>query len=227
MQLAELSSRMNNMEISIKKDIKSILEILQQTSGMGRGKLLETLHGGEQHQTKEQVAQDKQNLLMTSSIQPSESDFSFELCLDTKRPSQVHHLHRMPTAGTSQIHPVHRSISQPECTNTATEKNLLRYDLRAYLWKICTMNCRENRFYSLSCSFSFCHRCSKFSSFNQTLDDSEQWTAFAPIAKLESLDELDQVCSISMKNVGFFFCLAQNQKQILSFLFRLISFTGQ
>lgn len=36
-------------------------------------------------------------------------------------------------------------------------------------------------------------RCSKFSSFNQTLDDSDQWTAFAPIAKLESLDEIDQV----------------------------------
>lgn len=25
------------------------------------------------------------------------------------------------------------------------------------------------------------------------MDDSDQWTAFAPIAKLESLDELDQV----------------------------------
>lgn len=42
--------------------------------------------------------------------------------------------------------------------------------------------------------YSFVNRCSKFSSFNQTLDDSDQWTAFAPIAKLESLDELDQVC---------------------------------
>lgn len=120
-QIAELSSRMDNMEISIKKDIKSILEILQQPSGFGRGKLIE-MHG-EQHQTKEQLAQDKQNLLMTSSIQPSESDFSFELCLDTKRPSQTQHPHRMPTAGTSQVH---RSISQPECTNTAAEKNLLR-----------------------------------------------------------------------------------------------------
>lgn len=110
---------MDNMEISIKKDIKSILEILQQPSGFGRGKLSET-HG----EVKEQLAQDKQNLLMTSSIQPSESDFSFELCLDTKRPTQTQHPHRMPTAGTSQVH---RSISQPECTNTATEKNLLRY----------------------------------------------------------------------------------------------------
>lgn len=25
------------------------------------------------------------------------------------------------------------------------------------------------------------------------MDDSDQWTAFAPIAKLESLDEIDQV----------------------------------
>lgn len=48
-------------------------------------------------------------------------------------------------------------------------------------------------------SYSFL-RCSKFSSFNQTLDDSDQWTAFAPIAKLESLDELDQVMkSISIQ----------------------------
>lgn len=118
-QIAELSSRMDNMEISIKKDIRSILEILQQPSGFGRGKLIET-HG---EQTKEQLVQDKQNLLMTSSIQPSESDFSFELCMDTKRMSQAQHPHRMPTAGTSQVH---RSISQPECTNTTAEKNLLR-----------------------------------------------------------------------------------------------------
>lgn len=34
--------------------------------------------------------------------------------------------------------------------------------------------------------------CSKFASFNQTMEDSAQWTHFAPIAKLESLDEIDQ-----------------------------------
>lgn len=28
------------------------------------------------------------------------------------------------------------------------------------------------------------------------MDDSDQWTAFAPIAKLESLDEIDQVENI-------------------------------
>ncbi|CRL03250.1 CLUMA_CG016560, isoform A [Clunio marinus] len=36
-------------------------------------------------------------------------------------------------------------------------------------------------------------RCSKFSSFNQPMDDAaENWNIFAPIAKLESLDEIDQ-----------------------------------
>jgi hypothetical protein len=38
-------------------------------------------------------------------------------------------------------------------------------------------------------------RCSKFSSFNQPMEDAanENWNIFAPIAKLESLDEIDQV----------------------------------
>lgn len=38
-------------------------------------------------------------------------------------------------------------------------------------------------------------RCSKFSSFNQPMDDANDgnWNIFAPIAKLESLDEIDQV----------------------------------
>ncbi|CAO1308266.1 unnamed protein product [Diamesa hyperborea] len=36
-------------------------------------------------------------------------------------------------------------------------------------------------------------KCSKFSSFNQPMDDAaENWNIFAPIAKLESLDEIDQ-----------------------------------
>lgn len=117
-QIMDLSTRMDNMEISIKKDIRIILDILQHSSG-SRGKSIEP---SEQH-PKEQQSQDKQNLLMTSSMQPSESDFSFELCLDTKRQPQPQHAYRIPTAGTSQVH---RSISQPECTNTAAEKNLLR-----------------------------------------------------------------------------------------------------
>lgn len=42
-------------------------------------------------------------------------------------------------------------------------------------------------------NFTLFFRCSKFSSFNQAMDDAEEWTVFAPIARLESLDELDQV----------------------------------
>ena len=41
-----------------------------------------------------------------------------------------------------------------------------------------------------------CCRCSKFSSFNHPMDDTpegQNWNIFAPIAKLESLDEIDQV----------------------------------
>lgn len=108
------------MEVSIKRDIRNILEILQNPSAASKGKSAEPV---EKEQPKEQQAQEKQTLLMASSMQPSESDISFELCLD-KRPPQSQHSYRMPSVGMSQVH---RSISQPECTNTATaEKNLLR-----------------------------------------------------------------------------------------------------
>lgn len=114
------------METSIKKDIRNILEILQNPAGISRGKSIEIFDKHSepyQSQFKEQLAQDK--LLMA--MQPSESEFSFELCMDPKRPplqQQPTPSHRMPTAGISQVH---RSISQPECTNTSAEKNLLRY----------------------------------------------------------------------------------------------------
>lgn len=113
------------MEVSIKRDIRNILEILQNPSAASKGKSAEPVekHSEPHSQPKEQQAQEKQTLLMASSMQPSESDISFELCLD-KRPPQSQHSYRMPSVGMSQVH---RSISQPECTNTATaEKNLLR-----------------------------------------------------------------------------------------------------
>lgn len=123
-QITELSSRLDTMETSIKKDIRNILEILQNPAGISRGKSIETFDKhSEPHQSqfKEQLAQDK--LLMA--MQPSESEFSFELCMDPKRqPIQQTSSQRMPTASISQVH---RSISQPECTNTSSEKNLLRY----------------------------------------------------------------------------------------------------
>lgn len=115
------------MEVSIKKDIKNILEILRQQhitkKPIEHQKML-------QDQTVEQAhaSDDKQNLLMTSSCQPSGSDFSFELFgLDTKhetKQQQPQIQQRSSNASTSQVH---RSISQPECTNTATDKSLLRY----------------------------------------------------------------------------------------------------
>lgn len=116
-QLTELISRLDNMETSIKTDIKGILEMLQHSSGSDRCK-----PPTEPHilRTKEQQALETQNLRTTTSLQPSESEFSFELCLDNKRHP---HAHRMPIAGTSQVH---RSISQPECRYTANEKTLLR-----------------------------------------------------------------------------------------------------
>lgn len=114
-QLTELSTRLDSMEISIKKDIHSILEALQHP-GMTREKSIDT-QSDSHHQKDASIAQDKQNLLMTASMQPSDSDVSFDYCLDNKRQQ------RMPTAGTSQVH---RSISQPECTNTTADKNLLR-----------------------------------------------------------------------------------------------------
>lgn len=124
------------METSIKKDIRNILEILQNPTSISRGKSFELFDKTpveqsspqQQHQlSKDDQVQDKHLMAML----PSESEFSFELCMDTKRtPSQQQqqqpsHSHRMPSQ-------VHRSISQPECTNTSTDKNLLRYTIYAY-----------------------------------------------------------------------------------------------
>lgn len=124
-QITELATRMDNMEVSIKRDIRHILEILQNPSG-DREKPIEAFEKQyESHpQVKEQQTQEKQSHLMTSSMQPSESDFSFELCLDKRPPAQSQQrAYRTPSTGGSQVH---RSISQPECTNTTAEKNLMR-----------------------------------------------------------------------------------------------------
>lgn len=130
------------MEISIKKDIRNILEILQSPTGISRTKSIEAFdkHGEPQHATSQQPhhSQLKDELTQVMAMQPSESEFSFELCMDTKRQTTTQtaqqqqssstHSQRMQTAGTSQVH---RSISQPECTNTSAEKNLLRYFARS------------------------------------------------------------------------------------------------
>lgn len=193
MQLTELSTRLDTVESSIKKDIRNILEILQQQQQQKQS-ITDRKHSDEisdksrdespqqidenRLQRTQQTSIEKQNILMTSSYQRTESDFSFD------QPQIQSSSHRLPTASTSQVH---RSISQPECTNTATDKSLLKFVFLFLVLRLINDDFDAKRF---SC---FTYRCSKFSSFNQTLDDNEQWTAFAPIAKLESLDELDQV----------------------------------
>lgn len=112
MQITELTTRLDTVESSIKKDIRNILEILKQQSDAGRKRSDdEQIDENRLQRTQQQSSIEKQNILMASSYQRSESDFSFD-----------HQQHRMPTASTSQVH---RSISQPECTQT--DKSLLRY----------------------------------------------------------------------------------------------------
>lgn len=107
----ELAGRIDTMETSLKQDIRTILDILHQQQQHQQQHL--------QHQPEHSQKQpsDKQTFMMTSSYQPSESDFSFDLFGLDKRPQQ-----RITSSATN----VHRSISQPECTNTSQDKSLLR-----------------------------------------------------------------------------------------------------
>lgn len=207
-QIGELTQRIDTLETNLHKDIRTILDILHQQQQMQL-----TLHQQQlQHQLEQQQQLQHQQQLLASkqqlatSYQPSESDFSFDLCaaITTDKPQQMtstqlqlqqqqqqhqqqqlqlqqhqqqqHQLQPHPsphmqqpssssiTASLQQQRTnVQRSISQPECTAATGTDKSL-------------------------------FRCSKYSSFNQTMDDTENWTTvFAPIAKLESLDEIDQV----------------------------------
>lgn len=90
------------MEISIKNDVKTILDILRQQQQQPLGK--------EHHTGSEKP------FIASTSLQPSESDFSLDLFgLDGRR---------QRIAGGAAT--VHRSISQPECANTSIDKSLLR-----------------------------------------------------------------------------------------------------
>ncbi|XP_058465405.1 potassium voltage-gated channel subfamily H member 6 isoform X5 [Malaya genurostris] len=156
-QLSDLTIRLDNLEGSLKKDIRTILDILHQQQQM-------------QFQFHQQQLQNQQQQLQQSgktgmsSYQPSESDFSFDMCVGvgvsgTGDPVGSMAKHQQAQQRTN----VQRSVSQPECAN---EKSLFK--------------------------------CSKFSSFNQPMDDAPEghnWNIFAPIAKLESLDEIDQADS--------------------------------
>ncbi|XP_037044043.1 potassium voltage-gated channel subfamily H member 6 isoform X3 [Bradysia coprophila] len=140
-QISDLTVRIDHLELSLKKDIGTILDIL---------------HQQQQFQFHQQAG--KPMAASYLSQPPSESDFSFDnMCAIEKQHQQQLLLNQQQQPQRTGI--VQRSISQPECTNE-NEKSLLK--------------------------------CSKFSSFNQAMDDTDEWTVFAPIARLESLDELDQ-----------------------------------
>lgn len=101
-QISELSVRLDNMESSIKSDVRTILDILHQ----------QQQHLMQQKQLNAPLS-DTQNV-MTASYQPSESDVSIDLFGPDKRPR------------TSISTSVQRSISQPECAAVAKEKSLLK-----------------------------------------------------------------------------------------------------
>ncbi|XP_055611210.1 potassium voltage-gated channel subfamily H member 7-like isoform X3 [Uranotaenia lowii] len=170
-QLSDLTIRLDNLEGSLKKDIRTILDILHQQQQMQLQFHQQQLQ--HQHQMQQQAGK-----TALSSYQPSESDFSFDMCPmmgpgDAVISSGGVVGMMVPAGGmgpggsgmaklaqAQQRTNVQRSVSQPECAN---EKSLFK--------------------------------CSKFSSFNQAMDDAPEghnWNIFAPIAKLESLDEIDQ-----------------------------------
>ncbi|XP_058064416.1 potassium voltage-gated channel subfamily H member 7 [Anopheles bellator] len=167
-KLAELTGRVESLETSLRSDMRTILDILHQQQAMQFQQ--------QQHQQQQQnhfVLQSQPMMQPpVSSYQPSESDFSFDICgpicdpRDVQQQSsqqqqqqQQQQQHLPPSSQHRSMH-VHRSVSQPECTD---DRSLFK--------------------------------CSKFSSFNHPIDDTpegQNWNIFAPIAKLESLDEIDQ-----------------------------------
>uniref|UniRef100_A0A453Z1J4 Cyclic nucleotide-binding domain-containing protein n=1 Tax=Anopheles merus TaxID=30066 RepID=A0A453Z1J4_ANOME len=153
-QLSELTNRIGILETSLKHDIRTILEILHQQQQM-QMQIQQQQHSFAQQQ--QQMHQMHTGKTAMSSYQPSESDFSFDMCGPPMDCREVKH--QQPPSSQHRIH-VARSVSQPECTD---DRSLFK--------------------------------CSKFSSFNHPMDDTpegQNWNIFAPIAKLESLDEIDQ-----------------------------------
>lgn len=98
------------MESSIKNDVRSILDILQQQQQ-------------QQYFVQKQAASGDAQV-MTTSYQPSESDVSIELSGQEKRPR------------TSTSINVQRSVSQPECA-ASKDKSLLRFAIRETQTSFC------------------------------------------------------------------------------------------
>lgn len=104
-QINDLSGRLDSMEASIKKDVQTILSILHHNRYPSDGKMSDDSN------------QAAKPFNVDAPYQPSDGNFQFDpFGVDGKR----------PRPGTASAN-VHRSISQPECTQTDNEKSLLRY----------------------------------------------------------------------------------------------------
>lgn len=120
--MSELASRLDNLEISLKKDIHSILDLLHQQQQMQFNQSQGNQSQPQLQQHTQHSQTGKQNV-MTTSYQPSESDFSFDnLSTTTDNNKQPHSL-PPGREQTTQQRNVQRSISQPEC---ASDKSLFR-----------------------------------------------------------------------------------------------------
>lgn len=114
-QLNELSSRLDNLEVSLKKDIHTILDLLHQQQQM-QLHMHQQQQGHQEHQHSQQQPTGKPN-----SYQPSESDFSFDN-LSTTTDNNNPHSQPASVQPTTQRN-VQRSISEPEYT---TNRSLFR-----------------------------------------------------------------------------------------------------
>ncbi|XP_070497645.1 voltage-gated inwardly rectifying potassium channel KCNH6 isoform X5 [Chironomus tepperi] len=161
-QLAEMVLRIDNLETSLRKDIHSILDLLHQQQQIQ----LQMHHQQLQQQAQSQThisGSTNESYRPAASYQPSErSDFSFDN-LSTTTDNNVQS--KQP-----------QSLPPPQPHQSQPSRNVQR--------SVSQPECANEK--SL-------FKCSKFSSFNQPMDDTnENWNIFAPIAKLESLDEIDQ-----------------------------------
>lgn len=126
-----MTNRLDHLEHSLRKDMRTILDILhqqqqqqalhfqqqQQQSVLGSSKVGQTLQppiGSSETQQQQQLQQPQ----VKSSYQPSESEMSFEMATGGAGGSVL-----SGQASSSGQRNVHRSVSQPE---TANEKGLLR-----------------------------------------------------------------------------------------------------
>lgn len=126
-----MTNRLDHLEHSLRKDMRTILDILhqqqqqqalhfqqqQQQSVLGSSKVGQTLQppiGSSETQQQQQLQQPQ----VKSSYQPSESEMSFEMATGGAGGSV-----QSGQASSSGQRNVHRSVSQPE---TANEKGLLR-----------------------------------------------------------------------------------------------------